>query len=188
MCSHYFIFGSMGFHPVPSNWVVGLSASKNTIDKFSTNILGCAPLRLRRVSSTPGNANCTCASAQFSCFVNNGAAPQKKRTHKHRRRPPAGAEVESQSSDPESGGSRRSSIGGEGIYAGGAEGFATSLTALQSELQEAQAMLNALLKKQHETKQRVIHPGGGPQPKDPGKPWCGEQAQVSVVWNFFCIY
>ncbi|CDJ36179.1 uncharacterized protein EMH_0009480 [Eimeria mitis] len=84
--------------------------------------------------------------------------PPKKRTHKHRRRPPAGEEVESQSSETESGDSRRASIDGEGMY--GTEAFASSLTALQSELQEAQAMLNVLMKKQHVTKQRLIHPGG----------------------------
>ncbi|CDI73926.1 hypothetical protein, conserved [Eimeria praecox] len=105
----------------------------------------------------------------FSGMDPEERTPPKKRTHKHRRRTAAGADAGSQSSDSELGGSRRASIDDDGVYGGGAGAFATSLTALQSELQEAQAMLNALIKKQHETKQRLIHPGGGPQPKDPGK-------------------
>ncbi|KAL8428949.1 hypothetical protein Efla_000989 [Eimeria flavescens] len=53
-----------------------------------------------------------------------------------------------------------------------AEALAAGVSALESQLHEAQAMLNALLKKQREVTQRVIYPGGGPQPRDAGKPWC----------------
>lgn len=51
------------------------------------------------------------------------------------------------------------------------ESLAFGVAALQSQLQEAQAAINALLKKQQEVRQPLIHPGGGPRPTEAGKPW-----------------
>lgn len=49
--------------------------------------------------------------------------------------------------------------------------LASGVSALHAQLEEAQAMIKALMKKQHAATQMLIHPGGGPQPKDAGKPW-----------------
>ncbi|OEH75264.1 hypothetical protein cyc_02719 [Cyclospora cayetanensis] len=50
--------------------------------------------------------------------------------------------------------------------------FAPSVRDVQAQLREMQALLSALTKKQQEVRQPFLHPGGGPQPADAGKPWC----------------
>lgn len=114
------------------------------------------------------------------------AAPPKKHSRKRRKRPLTGAEEESESSGTETGGFRRTSVDGEGLDAGDAETVASSIIALRSELQEAQAMINSLFKRQHYIKQPIVHPGGGPKPLEAGKPWC-EKASVFAHYSPICL-
>lgn len=97
--------------------------------------------------------------------------PLKRESRKRRRRHRAGREEESESSGAESG--SRPAYMDEDAGGPAAEALATDVSALKVQLQEAQAMLNVLLKREKEITQPLIFPGGSPQPADKAKPWWG---------------
>ncbi|KAL8455422.1 hypothetical protein Emag_000806 [Eimeria magna] len=113
------------------------------------------------------------ADALFTEVELEDEASTKRKSRKWRSRPHAEEAAESGSGSEDSDGITENRLEeDEGPSAAEAEALAAGVSALQSQLQQAQTTLNILLKRQREAVQPVVRPGGGPPPTDVGKPWC----------------
>ncbi|KAL8429432.1 hypothetical protein ACSSS7_006618 [Eimeria intestinalis] len=113
------------------------------------------------------------ADALFNEIDLEDEASTKKKFRKKRSRERVGEAAESDSGSEDSeGGVVNELEQDEGPSAAEAEALAAGVSALQTQLQEAQTVLNTLLRRQGEAVQPVVRPGGAPPPADVGKPWC----------------
>lgn len=111
-------------------------------------------------------------------FDGDDASPLKSEHHGRRRRRRASDETDSSVDERERLQTAFGEEDREKPSSEAAAALASGVSALHAQLEEAQAMIKALMKKQHAATQTLIHPGGGPQPKDAGKPWC-------LFWTHF---